>query len=67
MAIFLPNLAVTVRRFHDSGHKRWWLLISIVPLIGFIVVLVFALQGSKPPNKWGQGPDDRAPETPALA
>ena len=67
LGLFLPNLAVSVRRLHDSGHSGWWLLISIVPLIGLIVVLVFTLQGSAPPNKWGHGPDDQAPEAPALA
>jgi uncharacterized membrane protein YhaH (DUF805 family) len=67
LVLLLPNLAVTVRRFHDSGHSGWWLLISIVPLIGAIVLLVFTLQGSDPPNKWGQGPDERAVEASALA
>jgi uncharacterized membrane protein YhaH (DUF805 family) len=65
--LLLPNLAVTVRRLHDSGHSGWWLLISIVPLIGAIVLLVFTLQGSDPPNKWRQGPDERAVEASALA
>jgi uncharacterized membrane protein YhaH (DUF805 family) len=67
LGLFLPNLAVSVRRFHDAGHSGWWLVISIVPLIGFIVVLVFTLQGSEPPNKWGQGPDDHVRQAPALA
>ncbi len=60
IALLLPNLAVAVRRLHDSGHSGWWLLIAIVPVIGAIVVLVFTLQGSEPPNQWGGGPDERA-------
>jgi uncharacterized membrane protein YhaH (DUF805 family) len=60
IALLLPNLAVAVRRLHDSGHSGWWLLIAIVPVIGAIVVLVFTLQGSEPPNQWGNGPDERA-------
>src|SRR6185503_2109130 len=60
LALLLPNLAVLVRRLHDSGHSGWWVLIGIVPLIGAIVLLVFTLQGSEPPNQWGSGPDDRA-------
>jgi uncharacterized membrane protein YhaH (DUF805 family) len=59
IALLLPNLAVAVRRLHDSGHSGWWLLIAIVPVIGAIVVLVFTLQGSEPPNQWGNGPDER--------
>jgi len=62
LALLLPNLAVTVRRLHDAGHSGWWLLIGLIPLIGGIVLLVFSLQGSDPPNEWGQGPDDRAVE-----
>jgi hypothetical protein len=36
-------------------------------LIGAIVLLVFTLQGSDPPNKWGQGPDELAVEASGLA
>ena len=60
LALLLPNLAVLVRRLHDSGRSGWWILIALVPLIGAIVLLVFTLQGSEPPNQWGSGPDERA-------
>ena len=60
LALLLPNLAVLVRRLHDSGHSGWWVLIGILPIIGAIVLLVFTLQGSEPPNQWGSGPDERA-------
>jgi uncharacterized membrane protein YhaH (DUF805 family) len=60
LALLLPNLAVAVRRLHDAGHSGWWLLIGLLPIIGAIVLLVFTLQGSEPPNQWGTGPDERA-------
>ena len=60
LALLLPNLAVLVRRLHDAGHSGWWLLIGLLPLVGAIVLLVFTLQGSEPPNQWGNGPDERA-------
>ena len=63
LVLLLPNLAVSIRRLHDAGHSGWWMLIALVPLIGFIVLLVFTLQGSQPPNRWGQGPD----QTPGTA
>jgi len=63
LGMLLPNLAVLVRRLHDTGHSGWWVLISFVPLIGLIVLLVFTVQASDGPNQWGTGPDD----TPAVA
>ena len=44
----LPALAVTVRRLHDTNRSGWWLLIGFVPIVGAIVLLVFALQASGP-------------------
>jgi uncharacterized membrane protein YhaH (DUF805 family) len=67
LALLLPNLAVAVRRLHDAGHSGWWLLIGLLPVIGAIVLLVFTLQGSEPPNNWGSGPDDRAVGASGLA
>ena len=67
LGLLLPNLAVAARRLHDSGHSAWWLLIGILPLIGAIVLLVFTLQRSEPPNQWGTGPDERPLSAPALA
>ena len=41
--MLLPGLGVSVRRLHDTGRSGWWLLISLVPLIGAIVLLVFLI------------------------
>lgn len=60
LALFLPGLAVLARRYHDAGHSAWWILLLIVPLVGLIVWLIFTLTASKPPNEWGQGPDNVA-------
>lgn len=57
LAILLPNIAVTVRRLHDTGRSGWWLLISLVPLIGVIVLVVFLLEDSQPnENQYGPNP-----------
>jgi len=60
LGFFLPNLAVLVRRLHDTDRSGWWVLIGLIPLIGAIVLIVFACIDAGPPNKYGQGPDDRA-------
>lgn len=57
LAILLPNLAVTIRRLHDSGKSGWWILISLVPLVGGIVLLIFTLMPSEAgANKYGPNP-----------
>ena len=32
---FLPSLAISVRRLHDTGRSGWWLLLVFLPIIGF--------------------------------
>lgn len=57
LAVFLPTLAVSVRRLHDTGRNGWWMLIVFVPIIGFIVLLVFMVSDSKPEeNEYGPSP-----------
>ncbi len=56
-AVFLPGLAVGVRRLHDTGHSGWWLLIGIIPIIGGIVLLFFMISDSQPgENRFGPNP-----------
>ena len=54
LALFIPSLAVAVRRLHDTGRSGWWILIGLVPLIGIIVLIVFlATDGDSGPNEHG--------------
>ena len=49
----VANIALAVRRLHDADHTGWWWWIGFVPLIGWIIVLVFYLQPSTPgPNRY---------------
>ena len=59
LAILIPSLAVSVRRLHDIDRSGWWILIALVPLIGTIVLLVFALlEGTAGPNRYGPNPKE---------
>ncbi len=57
LALLLPTLAVTVRRLHDTDHSGWMILITLIPLIGTIIFLVFMCKrGTAGPNRFGQDP-----------
>ena len=48
IAVLLPSLAVGVRRLRDAGYHWGWIFLSLVPIIGGIVLIVFLTQPSKP-------------------
>lgn len=57
LAVLIPSLAVSVRRLHDTDRSGWWLLIGFIPVIGFIVLLVFVVQDSDVgDNRFGPNP-----------
>lgn len=57
LAVLLPALAVTVRRLHDIGKSGWWILLSLIPIVGSIIVLVFTCLDSEPTdNQYGPNP-----------
>ncbi len=65
LALLVPSLAVTVRRLHDISKSGWWVLISLVPFVGGIILLVFmALDSTPGDNAHGPNPKE-APAVPA--
>ncbi len=57
LAVIIPSLAVGVRRLHDTNRSGWWLLIGLIPCIGFIVLIVFLVQdGQAGDNQYGPNP-----------
>jgi uncharacterized membrane protein YhaH (DUF805 family) len=59
LGILIPSIAVTVRRLHDTGRSGWWILISLVPVIGALVLLVFVVLDSEPrANEYGPNPKE---------
>lgn len=68
LAILVPGFAVSVRRLHDTGRRGWWLLLSLVPVIGPLVLLFFFLQDSEPgQNGYGPHPKEQAGPAEATA
>jgi uncharacterized membrane protein YhaH (DUF805 family) len=57
LAIFIPNLAVIVRRLHDVGKSGWTYLLVLIPLVGPILILINMITEGQPhENKWGKNP-----------
>ncbi len=69
LAIFIPSIAVTVRRLHDRDMSGWWYgglliaglipIVNIIAMIGWLVLLVILfLPGTDGPNRYGPDPKD---------
>ncbi|WP_299013361.1 DUF805 domain-containing protein [uncultured Polaribacter sp.] len=57
LLVFLPSLAVTVRRLHDYGKSGWYILLILIPIIGWIWLLVWlCMEGENKQNQWGPNP-----------
>jgi uncharacterized membrane protein YhaH (DUF805 family) len=56
LALFLPGLAVSVRRLHDIDRSGWWVLIALT-IIGIILLIVWdCTKGTSGPNRFGPDP-----------
>lgn len=65
--MFVPSIAVGIRRLHDTGRSGWWMLISLIPIIGIIWLPVLMLLGSNPgPNAYGNPPESADKEKKPL-
>ncbi|WP_162180409.1 DUF805 domain-containing protein [Methylocapsa aurea] len=54
LGLLLPNLAVSIRRLHDTDRSGWWLLIILIPIAGWVALIVFFCQkGSPGRNTYG--------------
>lgn len=64
LLIFIPNLAVIVRRLHDTDRSGWNILWGLVPALGFFILLYFYVtEGTQGPNRYGADPKGAHPGT----
>lgn len=57
LAIMIPSLAVAIRRLHDIGKSGWWIFICLIPLIGWIwLIILYATEGVAGDNQYGPNP-----------
>ena len=60
LGLIIPNLAVTVRRFHDIGYSGWYILLVFIPylgsIIGLVIIVLMMVDGQPQINDYGTVP-----------
>ena len=57
LALLVPSLAVCWRRLHDIGKSGGYYFFILIPLVGWILLLVWMCQDSQPgANQYGPNP-----------
>jgi len=55
LAIFIPSLALSVRRLHDVGRKGTYYFFILLPIVGWILLFIQLVKDSEPgPNAFGE-------------
>lgn len=60
LAILVPSLAICWRRLHDTGRSGGWWFIGLVPVVGWIILIVF-LAGQSRPDAWQRFDNGKLP------
>ncbi len=56
IGFMIPSLSLFVRRLHDTGKAWPWMLMGLIPIAGFIILIVYMCADSDGDNQWGYGP-----------
>ena len=57
LTFLIPSLSVSVRRLHDVDRSGWWLLLALIPILGWIVLIVWnCTDGTRGTNQFGPDP-----------
>jgi len=57
LAILIPSFTVGIRRLHDTNRSGFWTFLAFIPLVGVIILIVWAAQkGSRGNNRYGPKP-----------
>ena len=58
LAIFLPSLALTFRRLHDTGRTGLWFLLGFFPLTAIVLIVFLCLDSQSGMNEYGPNPKE---------
>ena len=57
LAMACPTISVTVRRLHDTDRSGWWILIGLIPIVGYIwLIVLLCFKGTEGANRFGANP-----------
>ena len=57
LGLFIPQISVAVRRLHDLDRSGWWIWISLIPIVGGLILLVWnCMRGTQGTNRFGPNP-----------
>lgn len=56
LASLVPTLAVSVRRLHDINKSGWWMLLCLIPMGGFVILILECIEGDPGNNQYGPNP-----------
>ncbi|MCD2257369.1 DUF805 domain-containing protein [Agrilactobacillus fermenti] len=52
LLVWIANFTIRARRLHDTDRSNWWILITILPLIGSIWFFILLILPSRPSRRW---------------
>lgn len=59
LIVFVPGLAVSVRRLHDVGKSGWYFLVGLIPILGWIyLIYLYVQEGEAGTNQYGGNPKE---------
>jgi uncharacterized membrane protein YhaH (DUF805 family) len=62
LGLFIPQISVAVRRLHDLNRSGWWLWLSLIPILGALVLLIWnCMRGTDGNNRYGPNPLNPVP------
>lgn len=57
LVLIIPTFTLSIRRLHDTNRSGWWLLVNLIPYLGsFILLILYCIDGTPGPNRFGDRP-----------